>query len=91
MRRSFHLFVLLHQEEEEKNISGMSEGPEKKKALKVLARRFEAEIKAELEGRGIKEAFRFDPKLKDTGLLDLKNMDAAAAAPPPATKPASAK
>jgi len=54
----------------------MDEGPDKKKALKNLARRFEAVIKAELEGRGIKEAFRFDPKLKDTGLLDLKNLAA---------------
>jgi hypothetical protein len=42
-----------------------------------VTQRFEAVIKAELEGRGIKEAFRFDPKLKDTGLLDLKNLAAA--------------
>jgi len=74
--------------EEEKEISELPEGPQKKKALKVLARRFEADIKAELEGRGIKEQFRFDPKLKDLGLLDLKNMDAAPAKPP-ATKPPS--
>jgi len=63
-------------DEDEKEIGAMDEGPDKKKALKNLARRFEAVIKAELEGRGIKEAFRFDPKLKDTGLLDLKNLAA---------------
>lgn len=42
------------------------------KVLKQLARRIEAEVKADLEARGVTEAFRFDPKLKEQGLLTLK-------------------
>ena len=45
---------------------------EQAKVLKNIARRVEAEIKAILEGRGVKEALRFDPKLKEQGLLNIK-------------------
>ncbi|CAM9635415.1 unnamed protein product [Phaeothamnion confervicola] len=40
-------------------------------AIKVVARRFEADKVAVLEARGVTENLRFDPKLKGTGLLDL--------------------
>jgi hypothetical protein len=42
------------------------------KLLKQVARRVEAEIQASLKGRGIQETIRFQPKLKEQGLLDLK-------------------
>ena len=42
------------------------------KALKKIARRVEGELLPVLEARGLKEKLRFNPKLKETGLLDLK-------------------
>jgi hypothetical protein len=42
------------------------------KLMKSVARRLEAEIQAQLEQRGVKEDLRFNPKLKEEGLLDLK-------------------
>ncbi|MDF5720377.1 MAG: GIY-YIG nuclease family protein [Rhizonema sp. PD37] len=42
------------------------------KILKNVARRVEAEILAMLEMRGLQAQIRFNPKLKDNGLLDLK-------------------
>jgi hypothetical protein len=42
------------------------------KTLKQVARRVEAEVLARLEARGVKMAIRFDPKLKEEGLLNLK-------------------
>lgn len=44
----------------------------KEKLLKNVARRVETEILAVLESRGLKENIRFNPKLKTSGLLDLK-------------------
>jgi hypothetical protein len=44
----------------------------KSKVLKNVARRVEKEILAVLETRGLKTQIRFNPKLKETGLLDLK-------------------
>lgn len=41
------------------------------KLLKNAARRVEAQILADLESRGIKIPIRFNPKLKEKGLLDL--------------------
>jgi hypothetical protein len=40
--------------------------------LKQAARRIEQNILTILTERGVKEALRFNPKLKDSGLLDLK-------------------
>ena len=45
---------------------------EQAKTLKNIARRVESEIKAVLEQRGVKESLRFDPKLKEKGLLNIK-------------------
>jgi hypothetical protein len=42
------------------------------KILKNVARRVEAEILAVLKERGVQADLRFNPKLKETGLLDLK-------------------
>jgi hypothetical protein len=42
------------------------------KQLKKIARRVEAEILSVLESRGVQEKMRFNPKLKESGLLDLK-------------------
>jgi hypothetical protein len=42
------------------------------KVLKQVARRVEAEILAVLQARGVQADIRFNPKLKDEGLLDLK-------------------
>ncbi|MGB2925083.1 MAG: GIY-YIG nuclease family protein [Limnothrix sp.] len=42
------------------------------KLLKNHARRIEAQIKTTLEARGLKTEIRFQPKLKEQGLLDLK-------------------
>jgi hypothetical protein len=43
------------------------------KILKNVARRVEAEILAVLKARGVKADLRFNPKLKEEGLLDLKS------------------
>jgi hypothetical protein len=42
------------------------------KLLKQVARRVEAGILEELKFRGVQEEIRFNPKLKESGLLDLK-------------------
>jgi hypothetical protein len=45
----------------------------RQKILKNAARRIESEIFSELESRQLEEPLRFNPKLKDSGLLDLKS------------------
>ncbi|GAC1492588.1 MAG: hypothetical protein NVS2B14_05380 [Chamaesiphon sp.] len=42
------------------------------KLLKKVARQVEETILAELKSRGIQIEIRFNPKLKESGLLDLK-------------------
>ncbi|MBW4615092.1 MAG: GIY-YIG nuclease family protein [Desmonostoc vinosum HA7617-LM4] len=42
------------------------------KIIKNVARRVEAEVLAELAARGLQMQIRFNPKLKEEGLLDLK-------------------
>eukprot|EP00250_Pteridium_aquilinum_P016351 c23061_g1_i2 orf=224-1060(+) len=49
-------------------------GPPKGKVLKNVARRVEAELEENFKARNCKERLRFDPKLKEKGLLDLKNI-----------------
>ena len=44
----------------------------KDKLLKNVARRVENEILSLLKARGVTEEIRFNPKLKTSGLLDLK-------------------
>ncbi|MEL6162423.1 MAG: GIY-YIG nuclease family protein [Cyanobacteria bacterium J06628_3] len=43
------------------------------KIIKNVARRVEAEILKQLEARGLQMQVRFNPKLKEEGLLDLKS------------------
>jgi hypothetical protein len=43
------------------------------KLLKQVARRIEAKILEQLKIRGVQAEIRFNPKLKDQGLLDLKS------------------
>ncbi|NJK37721.1 MAG: GIY-YIG nuclease family protein [Oscillatoriales cyanobacterium RM2_1_1] len=45
---------------------------DQEKLLKDVARRVEAGILADLQQRGVTEEIRFNPKLKTSGLLDLK-------------------
>lgn len=42
------------------------------KLLKSIARRVEAEVQTQLKDRGVQMEIRFNPKLKEQGLLDLK-------------------
>nr|WP_290227407.1 GIY-YIG nuclease family protein [Trichocoleus desertorum] len=42
------------------------------KLLKRVARRVEEQVLAQLRDRGVQMQIRFNPKLKETGLLDLK-------------------
>ena len=42
------------------------------KLLKNAARRVEGQVLSQLESRGVKMQIRFNPKLKEKGLLDLK-------------------
>jgi hypothetical protein len=42
------------------------------KVMKNAARRIEAGIMQQLQARGLQEEIRFQPKLKEQGLLDLK-------------------
>eukprot|EP00271_Cylindrocystis_brebissonii_P004960 TRINITY_DN16924_c0_g1_i1.p1 TRINITY_DN16924_c0_g1~~TRINITY_DN16924_c0_g1_i1.p1 ORF type:complete len:303 (-),score=67.36 TRINITY_DN16924_c0_g1_i1:562-1470(-) len=61
------------------------------KILKNAARRIEKDIEAGFRERKCTETMRFDPKLKEQGLLDLKNVQPSpAAAPPPQTTLATA-
>ena len=45
----------------------------KMKIIKNVARRVEADILKELEARGLQMQVRFNPKLKEEGLLDVKS------------------
>ncbi|MEB3357572.1 MAG: GIY-YIG nuclease family protein [Synechococcales bacterium] len=45
---------------------------ERAKALKTVARRVEGAIATQLKERGLADPIRFDPKLKDQGLLNVK-------------------
>lgn len=56
------------EKEEYQNISER----ERIKLLKKIARKVEAGIKEKLKNRGVTTEMRFNPKLKEKGLLDLK-------------------
>jgi hypothetical protein len=57
---------------DEKNAYAAADGIGRIKTMKQVARRVEAEVLARLENRGVKMQIRFDPKLKEEGLLNLK-------------------
>jgi hypothetical protein len=58
--------------EEEKQQYQQGEEIAKIKLLKKISRRVEAEITTKLQQRNLQEEIRFNPKLKEQGLLDLK-------------------
>jgi len=58
--------------EEDKREYGECDEMGKIKLLKRVARKLEEEIKTKLENRQVKIEIRFNPKLKEEGLLDLK-------------------
>ncbi len=58
--------------DEEKNTYATLDELGKIKTLKQVARRVETEVLSRLEQRGVKMSLRFDPKLKEEGLLGLK-------------------
>ena len=58
--------------EEEKAQYQQSEESKQIKIRKQVARRVEAQILEQLSDRGVKMDIRFNPKLKEKGLLDLK-------------------
>ncbi|MGK7876444.1 MAG: GIY-YIG nuclease family protein [Xenococcaceae cyanobacterium] len=57
--------------EAEKEEYQQSEELAQMKLLKKVARRVEAEIKEQLKARGVQMHIRFNPKIKEKGLLDL--------------------
>ncbi len=58
--------------EEEQASYEASDGATQIKLLKKVARRVEEQILEELKSRGVQTELRFNPKLKENGLLDLK-------------------
>ncbi|MDY6784277.1 MAG: GIY-YIG nuclease family protein [Cyanobacteriota bacterium] len=58
--------------DEEREMYDSSEERQKIALLKKVARREEAKILKSLEERGVQMNLRFNPKLKEQGLLDLK-------------------
>ncbi|HEY9601603.1 MAG TPA: GIY-YIG nuclease family protein [Allocoleopsis sp.] len=58
--------------EDEQSTYEKSDGLAQIKLLKQVARRVEAQILEELQARGVQTEIRFNPKLKEEGLLDLK-------------------
>ena len=61
-------------EQEVQRLEEAKPGPEKAKVLKNVARRLESQLETYYQQRNCKERLRFDPKLKEKGLLDLKNV-----------------
>jgi hypothetical protein len=59
-------------EESAQYIDPQLDEPKHQSVLKNAARRIETEILATLSQRGVTEQLRFNPKLKENGLLDLK-------------------
>ncbi|MEA5557460.1 GIY-YIG nuclease family protein [Nodularia spumigena] len=67
-----NVLPLMTPEEEEKYHHPANDELAQIKILKNISRRVEAEILGVLKDRGLQEQFRFSPKLKEEGLLDLK-------------------
>ncbi|MBD2693695.1 GIY-YIG nuclease family protein [Anabaena catenula] len=63
---------LMTTEEQTNYLNQLIDDIDKIKLIKNVARRVEAEILAVLTARGVKTQIRFNPKLKEQGLLDLK-------------------
>ncbi|MBE9030020.1 GIY-YIG nuclease family protein [filamentous cyanobacterium LEGE 11480] len=63
---------LMTPEEQEKLANPLLDDVMRTKAVKNVARRIEAGIMEQIKARGVQEEIRFQPKLKEQGLLDLK-------------------
>ena len=59
-------------EEERHNLDAAIDDLAQSKVLKQIARRVESELLEILKQRGVQEEIRFQPKMKEEGLLDLK-------------------
>lgn len=59
-------------DEERSTFENAIDEPGQIKALKNAARRVESEIMTQLKARNVQAEIRFNPKLKEEGLLDLK-------------------
>ncbi|MGD1854153.1 MAG: GIY-YIG nuclease family protein [Leptolyngbyaceae cyanobacterium] len=57
---------------DERDAIANAEPSQTNKLLKQLARRVEADVKAQVEARGAQIAIKFNPKLKEQGVLALK-------------------
>ncbi|GBG74290.1 hypothetical protein CBR_g18701 [Chara braunii] len=60
-------------DEEKELIEKTEEGPKRARTLKNVARRIESQLVEQFKLRNVSETLRFDPKLKEKGLLDLKS------------------
>lgn len=58
--------------DEERATYAKGDGLTQTKLLKQIARRVEAQILEQLKSRGVQTEIRFNPKLKENGILDLK-------------------
>lgn len=58
--------------EEQHSFAAALDEATQSKVLKQVARRIESEILKVLQARGVQAELRFNPKLKESGLLDLK-------------------
>jgi hypothetical protein len=63
---------LMTEEERLKYANPLQDEMDQMKVMKNAARRIEAGIMQQLQARGLQEEIRFQPKLKEQGLLDLK-------------------
>ena len=70
--QSINVKPLMTPEEQANYAQAAGEELAQSKILKNVARRVEAEIIAQLKARGVQTEIRFNPKLKESGLLDLK-------------------
>jgi len=61
-------------DEEKRLVEEAAPGPPTAKALKEVARRIERELEKVFKQRQCSDVLRFDPKLKDRCLLDLKGI-----------------
>ncbi|XP_057839556.2 uncharacterized protein LOC131049504 isoform X2 [Cryptomeria japonica] len=76
--------------EEENKLLETDPGTQQAKILKNVARRIEKELDATYKERNCNEKFWFDPKLKEKGLLELRNKKPNQSVPTSVPKPKSA-
>lgn len=84
------LFSCAYVAEEENKLLETDPGTQQAKILKNVARRLEKELDATYKERNCNEKFWFDPKLKEKGLLELRNKKPNQSVPTSVPKPKSA-